>query len=285
MMALASPDVYVVAARPGVPTRRVSSTHKRLSYCSLVVNGAGKTTFIRIIATLLPPTSGKATVFGHDVVHDKIAIRKMLGYLPQEYGAYPKLTGREYLEYIAILKGIRRPKKQIEALLLQFHLTEVAKRRVSSYSGGMLRRLGIAQALLGNPKVLLVDEPTGGLDPEERVRFREFLMGLGGERIVALSTHLVEDVAMACDQLAVLRQGKIVYQGTVAELIKCYEGKVYEVEVPEDTVKERLAVWGKRVLTTKRGDGRRAVRVLGEVEGGRLVIPSLEDAYLALIRS
>lgn len=248
-------------------------------------NGAGKTTFIRIIATLLPPTSGKATVFGHDVVHDKTTIRKMLGYLPQEYGAYPKLTGREYLEYIAILKGIRRPKKQIEALLLQFHLTEVVKRRVTSYSGGMLRRLGIAQALLGNPKVLLVDEPTGGLDPEERVRFREFLMGLGGERIVVLSTHLVEDVAMACKQLAVLRQGKFVYQGTVAELIKSYEGKVYEVEVPEDTLKERLAVWGKRVLTTKRGDGGRAVRLLGEVEGGRPVTPSLEDAYLALIRS
>jgi len=248
-------------------------------------NGAGKTTFIRILATLLPPTSGKASVFGHDVVHDRIPIRKMLGYLPQEFGAYPKLSGREYLQYIACLKGIRRPKKQVEALLSQFGLTEVAKRKVTSYSGGMLRRLGIAQALLGDPQVLLVDEPTGGLDPEERVRFREFLMGLGGERVVVLSTHLVEDVAMACDRLAVLRQGEIAYQGTTQGLIQLFQGKVYEVEVPDGEVKEKLSAWGERVLTTQRRDAARAVRVLGEVEGGRPVTPSLEDAYLALIRS
>lgn len=248
-------------------------------------NGAGKTTFIKIIATLLPPSSGRATVFGHDVVHDRIPIRKMLGYLPQEYGAYPKLSGREYLEYIACLKGIRRPKQEIEGLLSQFHLTEVARRRVTSYSGGMLRRLGIAQALLGTPKVLLVDEPTGGLDPEERVRFREYLMGLGGDRIVVLSTHLVEDVAMTCDHLAVLYQGELRYFGTPRALIQTYQGKVYEIEVPEEEVKEKISGWGERVLTTQRRDAGRAVRVLGEVEGGRPVTPSLEDAYLALIRS
>mgnify|MGYP001112069872 CR=1 FL=1 len=248
-------------------------------------NGAGKTTFIRILATLLPPTSGKASVFGYDVVHDRIPIRKMLGYLPQEFGAYPKLTGREYLAYIAALKGVRRPEREIERLLSQFGLTQIARRRVTSYSGGMLRRLGIAQALLGSPKVLLVDEPTGGLDPEERVRFREFLMGLGGERVVVLSTHLVEDVAMACDRLAVLNQGEIVYQGRTRGLIELFQGQVYEVEVPEEEVGEKLAAWGKRVLTTQRRDASRAVRLLGEVEGGRPVTPSLEDAYLALIRS
>lgn len=248
-------------------------------------NGAGKTTFIRIIATLLPPSSGKATVFGHDVVHDRIAIRKMLGYLPQEYGAYPKLTGREYLEYIAALKGISRPKRQIEELLSQFHLADVARRKVTSYSGGMLKRLGIAQALLGDPKVLLVDEPTGGLDPEERARFRDFLMGFSGDRVVVLSTHLVEDVAMACERLAVLNEGRIRYCGTPRGLIQAYQGKVYEVEVPEEEVKGKLSSWGKRVLTTQRRDGKRAVHILGEVEGGRPVTPSLEDAYLALIRS
>jgi len=248
-------------------------------------NGAGKTTFIRIIATLLPPTSGKATVFGHDVVQDKIPIRKMLGYLPQEYGAYPKLTGWEYLEYIAILKGIRHPRRQIAQLLAQFRLTEVAKRRVTSYSIGMLRRLGIVQALLGDPKVLLVDEPTGGLDPEERVRFRELLMGLGSERIVVLSTHIVEDVAMVCDRLAVLKEGEIVYQGTTQGLIQAFQGKVYEVEVLEDEAKMWLSIWGERVLTTQRRDAGRVVHVLGKVEGGRPVAPSLEDAYLALIRS
>ena len=248
-------------------------------------NGAGKTTFIRIMTTLLPPSLGKATVFDHDVVHDRIAIRKMLGYLPQEFGAYPKLSGREYLEYIAALKEIRRPRKQIDAILAQFHLSDVARRRVTGYSGGMLRRLGIAQSLLGNPKVLLVDEPTGGLDPEERVRFRDFLMGLSGDRIVVLSTHLVEDVAMACERLAVLRGGKILYQGTVNGLLELYKGTVYEVEIAEEGLKGKLEALGKRVLTTKRVDNGRAVRLLGKVEGARPVTPSLEDAYLALIRS
>jgi ABC-type multidrug transport system ATPase subunit len=224
-------------------------------------------------------------VFGHDVVHDRLPIRAILGYLPQEYGAYPKLTGREYLAYIAALKGIRRPKEEIERLLAQFGLAQEARRRVTSYSGGMLRRLGIAQALLGDPQVLLVDEPTGGLDPEERVRFREFLMGLPGERVVVLSTHLVEDVAMACDHLAVLNQGEIRYLGTPRELIQTYQGRVYEVEVPDGEGKEVLSAWGERVLTTRREDANRAVRVLGEVPGGRPVTPSLEDAYLALIRS
>jgi ABC-type multidrug transport system ATPase subunit len=248
-------------------------------------NGAGKTTFLRIIATLLPPTSGKASVFGHDVVHDRLPIRRMLGYLPQEYGAYPKLTGREYLAYIAALKGIRRPNDEIERVLSQFGVAQVARRRATSYSGGMLRRLGIAQAVLGNPKVLLVDEPTSGLDPEERVRFREFLMGLAGERVVVLSTHLVEDVAMACDHLAVLNCGEMRYFGTPRELIQIFQGKVYEVEVPDGEVVEALPAWGERVLTTQRRDGGRAVRVLGAIEGGRSVTPSLEDAYLALIRS
>jgi ABC-2 type transport system ATP-binding protein len=248
-------------------------------------NGAGKTTFIRIVATVLLATAGKATVYGHDVVHDRLAIRQMLGYLSQEYGAYPKFSGQEYLQYIAILKGIRRPKAEIEQLLAQFRLTEVARRRVTSYSGGMLKRLGVAQALLGDPRVLLVDEPTGGLDPEERVRFREFLMGLAGDRIVVLSTHLVEDVAMTCDRLAVLNQGTLCYHGTPRELIQTYAGKVYEVEMREEDLKEKLVAWGKRVLTTKRQDATRAVRVLGEVTGGRPISPSLEDAYLALIRS
>jgi len=248
-------------------------------------NGAGKTTFIRILATLLPPSSGKAAVFGHDVLHDRIAIRKILGYLPQEFGAYPKFSGREYLQYIAALKGIKRPKTEIERLLAQFNLSDVARRRTKTFSGGMLRRLGIAQALLGSPKVLLVDEPTGGLDPEERARFRDFLMELTDNRLVLLSTHLVEDIAMTCRRLAVLKQGEIAYQGTVSGLIDLYRGKVYEVEVPEAKLKEQLAEWKGRVLTTRQQDGGRAVRLLGEAGGGQAVTPSLEDAYLALIRS
>ncbi|MEN3009723.1 MAG: ABC transporter ATP-binding protein, partial [Candidatus Bipolaricaulaceae bacterium] len=200
-------------------------------------NGAGKTTFIRILATVLAPTAGTARVFGHDVVRDRLPIRRILGYLPQEFGAYPKLTGNEYLQYIAALKGLRRPHAQIRALLAQFGLAEAARRRVATYSGGMLRRLGIAQALLGDPKVILVDEPTAALDPEERVRFREHLMGLGQDRIVLLSTHLVEDVAVSCDRLAILHHGRIRFCGSPGELIEKFAGLVYELEVPEVSVK------------------------------------------------
>lgn len=248
-------------------------------------NGAGKTTFMRILATLLPPSSGMATVAGHDVLKNRIAIRKILGYLPQEFGAYPKLSGSEYLHYIAALKELRRPGAEIQRLLSQFGLSQVARRRATAYSGGMLRRLGIAQALLGSPKVLLVDEPTGGLDPEERVRFRELLMGLGGDRVVLLSTHLVEDVEMTCERLAVLKEGQIPYQGTTRGLIDRFRGQVYEVNVREEEAKSCLAAWAARVLTSRRAEGGRAVRLLGEVDGGQVVTPSLEAAYLALIRS
>ncbi|HIE10690.1 MAG TPA: ABC transporter ATP-binding protein [Kiritimatiellae bacterium] len=265
--------------------REVDLTIENEVFGLLGPNGAGKTTFIRILATLLPPSSGKATVFGHDVLHDRIAIRKILGYLPQEFGAYPKFTGREYLQYIAALKGIRRPKAEIERLLTQFNLTDIARRRTKAFSGGILRRLGIAQALLGNPKVLLVDEPTGGLDPEERARFRDFLMDLTDDRLVLLSTHLVEDIAMTCRRLAVLKQGRIAYQGPVSGLIARYSGKVYAVVVAEGEVQQRLAEWKGRVLTTQQQGGGRMVRLLGEVDGGQAVTPSLEDAYLALIRS
>ena len=248
-------------------------------------NGAGKSTLIRILATSLPPTAGTATVYGHDTVKDRVAIRKMLGYLPQDYGAYPKLTGQEYLRYIAALKGLRRPTKRIAQLLSQLRLDEVARRRVTSYSGGMLKRLGIAQALLGNPTVLLVDEPTGGLDPEERVRFREFLMSIKRDRVVVLSTHLVEDIAVACEQLAVLHEGTLRYHGTPRGLMHLYEREIHEVEVPEDEVGETFTVWGRRVLSTRRDAAARTVRIVGKVNGGRSVCPTLEDAYLALIRS
>jgi len=248
-------------------------------------NGAGKTTLIRMAATTLPPTAGSVTVCGHDTMREPLAIRKMLGYLPQDFGAYPKLKGSEYLEYIAILKNLRRPKTQINALLSQFNLTDVARRWVTTYSGGTLRRLGIAQALLGSPRVLLIDEPTSGLDPEERVRFREFLMNLGSDRIVVLSTHFVEDVAMTCDYLGVLDHGELRYHGTPRALIAVYEHKIFEVTIPDEEVKEKLDAWGQRVLSTRREADGRAVRLLGEVEGGREVIPSLEDAYLALLRT
>jgi len=248
-------------------------------------NGAGKTTLIRMVATTLPPTAGSIVVCGHEAQRDPLAIRRMLGYLPQDFGAYPKLKGYEYLEYVAILKNLRRPTPQIDELLVQFNLTDVARRRVTTYSGGMLRRLGIAQALLGDPRILLIDEPTSGLDPEERVRFREFLIRLGGDRTVVLSTHLVEDVAVTCNDLGILDQGVLRYQGSPQALIEMFSQKIFEVMTPDAQAAGALDAWGERVLSTRReGDGR-AVRLLGEVEGAREVTPSLEDAYLALMRS
>ena len=248
-------------------------------------NGAGKTTLIRMAATTLPPSGGSITVCGHSPVRDPVAIRRMLGYLPQDFGAYPKLKGREYLEYVAILKNLRHPKPQIDALLSQFGLSDVAARSVTTYSGGMLRRLGIAQALLGEPRVLLIDEPTSGLDPEERARFREYLMDLGGSRVVVLSTHFVEDVAATCDQLGVLDCGSLRYHGTPRELIERFQGTIFEVSVPEADAAEKTEAWGGSVLTTRRDLDARVVRLTEDVEGSCEVAPTLEDAYLALLRS
>ncbi len=248
-------------------------------------SGSGKSTLIRIAATTLPPSRGSMTVCGHDPVRDPVAIRRILGYLPQDFGAYPKLKGREYLEYVAILKNLRHPRTQIEALLSQFGLTDVAARRVTTYSGGMLRRLGVAQALLGEPRVLLIDEPTSGLDPEERARFREFLMDLGGSRIVVLSTHFVEDVAATCDQLGILDRGNLCYHGAPRELIERFRGTIFEVSVPEPEAAEKTEAWGQSMLTSRRDADARIVRLTEEVEGSHEVAPTLEDAYLALLRS
>ena len=247
-------------------------------------NGAGKTTFIRIVATILPPSSGSVSAFGIDILRNPMEARKILGYLPQENGAYPRLSGREYLEYIALLKHVPKPKPQIDDLLHRFNLNAVAGRRLRGYSGGMLRRIGIAQALLGNPKVLLVDEPTSGLDPEERVRFRDLLMELGGERSVILSTHLVEDIAMTCDRLAILHGGCLRFHGSPKELVQAFEGKITEITLREEDVQEQLTSWGNRILSTQRTIEGRTVRVLGEIDGGYPVSPSLEDAYLGSVR-
>ena len=248
-------------------------------------NGAGKTTLIRIVATVIRPTSGSASVFETDLLRHPMQVRKILGYLPQDYGAYPQLSGREYLEYIAMLKHVRRPRQQIEDLLDRFNLSDVAARRVHGYSGGMLRRIGIAQALLGDPRLLLVDEPTGGLDPEERTRFRDFLMDLGKGRVVLLSTHLVEDIAMTCDRLAILHAGALRFAGSRSQLLQQFEGRVSEILVHEKEINTKTAEWGSRVLSTQRVAEGRRVRVLGDVPGGRHVTPRLEDAYLGIVRS
>lgn len=264
---------------------RIDLTIERGIFGLLGPNGAGKTTLMRILVTFLAPTSGKASVFGHDVIKERVGIRKILGYLPQEFGSYPDFSGRGYLEYMAALKGMRRPRKRIDQVLDQVRLADAARRRTKTYSGGMLRRLGIAQALLNEPQLLVTDEPTGGLDPEERSRFRNLLITMGDERLVILSTHLVDDVGMACNRLAVLSRGKILYQGTVEGLIDLYRGEVYRIESTMEESKDRIADWAGMILTSHREDGRVVLHLHGNSVGGDPITPSLEDAYLALIKT
>src|SRR5437660_6973781 len=195
-------------------------------------NGAGKTTLMRILAGILRPTNGSIHIGEYDIDTEKgrTAIKRMLGYLPQDLGVYPDLSAREFLDYIGILKGMDERKvrqQRVEELLETVSLTHVANRKLKTYSGGMKRRIGIAQALLNNPRFLIVDEPTSGLDPEERIRFRNLLSDLAGDRSVLLSTHIVEDIAQTCRNLAIMKNGKVIFQGTTADLINETRGKVW----------------------------------------------------------
>ncbi len=254
----------------------------------LGVNGAGKTTLMRILAGLLNPGSGEVRVFGNDVStgRGKRAVKTMLGYLPQEVGLYPELDAREFLDYIAVLKGVTdraTRARQIAEVLNLVGITGVAERRLKTYSGGMKQRVGIAQALLGEPKLLIVDEPTAGLDPEERVRFRNLLAEVARCCAVILSTHIVEDVSHSCADLAVLWRGAVLFRGTPAELVARVRGKVWTVlgrngERPDDS----LFVVSMQQLP----DGVQ-YRVLGKPDPGSDVIavePSLEDGYIWLMK-
>jgi ABC-type multidrug transport system ATPase subunit len=185
-------------------------------------NGAGKSTLMRILATVAKPTSGRATWNGDDIVAKPNAIREVLGYLPQDFGVYPNLNAGEFLEYLAAVRGIdgKTARKRIDELLVLVNLVEARKRPLGGYSGGMRQRIGIAQALLNEPKLLIVDEPTVGLDPEERVRFRDLLGEMAGERIVILSTHIVSDVEAIASDIAIVAEGRLLARGTPAELIR-----------------------------------------------------------------
>src|SRR5437660_10187689 len=197
-------------------------------------NGAGKTTLMRILAGILRATSGTVHIGEYDIDTERgrTSVKRMLGYLPQDLGMYPDLSAREFLDYVGILKGMDNRKarhQRVEELLETVSLTNVANRKLKTYSGGMKRRIGIAQALLNNPRFLIVDEPTSGLDPEERIRFRNLLSELGGDRTVLLSTHIVEDIAQTCRNLAILKQGRVVFQGTTMDLVGEARGKVWMV--------------------------------------------------------
>lgn len=249
-------------------------------------NGAGKTTLMRIVASLLPPSAGKVTWNGLDVVSDANRVRASLGYLPQHFGVYPELTGRRFLEYLATMKGIRAGagRRRVGEVLELVNLVGDADRRLGTYSGGMLQRIGIAQALLNDPALLIVDEPTVGLDPAERVRFRTLLAGLTEGRLVILSTHIVSDVEAVAARLVLLRDGRILADSTPEALIDSARGSVWEVSADPSTASRLQALWSVSGLVSL--GNRVTIRIVSRakpLEGAVLVEPNLEDAYLLTI--
>lgn len=249
-------------------------------------NGAGKSTLMRILATITTPTEGRALWNGTDIARSPNELRAGLGYLPQDFGVYPNLNAVEFLEYMAAVKGLDAPaaRRRIDELLSLVNLTEARKRPLGGYSGGMKQRIGIAQALLNDPQLLIVDEPTVGLDPEERVRFRNLLSDLGGERIVILSTHIVSDVEATATSIALIDQGRLLAFAAPEELLRRVEGKVWEWVIPSAELPAAREKW-KISNAIRRADGVHA-RVVSEwppVADARSVAPSLEDAYLAVL--
>ena len=211
----------------------VSATLKPGVYGLLGANGAGKTTLMRMLCAILEATSGEVLLDGKDVISMGGDYRNVLGYLPQDFGYYPNYTAMEFMMYIAALKGIPKKiaRKQAERLLEEVGLINVANKKVRTFSGGMKQRVGIAQALLNNPDILILDEPTAGLDPKERVRFRNLLSDYAGDKIVILSTHIVSDIEAIADEVLLMKKGKFVLQGTISELIEKAQGKVWELTV------------------------------------------------------
>jgi ABC-2 type transport system ATP-binding protein len=246
-------------------------------------NGAGKSTLMRILATITKPTNGAVTWGGVNVIKAPNRLRAVLGYLPQDFGVYPNLNAIEFLEYLAAAKGLDRKtaRGRIHELLQVVNLVEAQKRPLGSYSGGMRQRVGIAQALLNDPELLIVDEPTAGLDPEERVRFRNLLSELSGERIVILSTHIVSDVEACATNIALIARGHLVTSAAPEELLRSVEGKVWERIVPS----AELPALRQRYLTSStmhRSDGVHLRIVAEETPGAGALpqLPTLEDAYL-----
>jgi ABC-type multidrug transport system ATPase subunit len=250
-------------------------------------NGAGKTTLMRILSGILRPTSGTVWVGGHDATTEsgRQAVKHRLGYLPQELGLYPDLTAWEFLDYIGILKGLAdrdARRRRVNELLETVGLADVAERKLKGFSGGMKRRVGIAQALLNDPRLLIVDEPTAGLDPEERIRFRNILAALAGDRTVILSTHIVEDVAQTCRNLAVLAGGRVLFSGTTAGLVDAARGQVWTIEANEP-----IALPGSTVVSTLHLGDTMQFRIVGDHHGTPLAmpaVPTLEDGYVSLMQ-
>jgi ABC-2 type transport system ATP-binding protein len=252
-------------------------------------NGAGKSTLMRIVCTLLRPTAGRVTVGGFDVIRERRSVRRLLGYLPQEFGAWRLQRVEEVLDTLLVLSGVKDKAaraRRVAEVLASVGLDTVAERKVKKLSGGMVRRLGVAQALVHEPRVLVVDEPTVGLDPEERLRFRQLMVNLGRDRVIVLSTHIVADLGSGCTDMALIDRGQVIFRGSPAELVGRARGKVFEVTVPaasEAEVASRM-----EVVSRSSDDGRVTLRGVagqgrtpeGATEASEV---TLEEAYLSFM--
>lgn len=250
-------------------------------------NGAGKSTLMRTIAALQDPDSGSIQLGDIDVIQQKNELRKVLGYLPQDFGFYPKVSALSLLNHFAVLKGISNEKERkeiVDALLQQTNLYEVRKRNVSEYSGGMRQRFGIAQALLGNPRLVIVDEPTAGLDPMERNRFHNILSEIGEQVIVILSTHIVDDVKTLCNQMVVMNNGTILLEGTPSQTVASVQGKIWRQAINKEQLndfKGRL-----KVISHYISEGKMMIHVLADEkpeDGFEQTDATLEDVYFSTI--
>ena len=267
----------------------VSLTIPKGMFGLLGPNGAGKSTLMRSIATLQTPTSGSIRFGDIDVVKDPEQLRRVLGYLPQDFGVYPRVSAYDMLDHMAVLKGIsngRDRKQTVEALLQQVNLWPVRGKALAGFSGGMRQRFGIAQALIGNPELIIVDEPTAGLDPEERNRFLNLLAEVGENVVVILSTHIVEDVTDLCPQMAVLAGGKIQLEGSPIELTHALEGRVWRKTIDKADLAEQQA--SRNVISTRLFAGRTVIHVLSDTnpgDGFERAPGGLEDVYLATVNA
>lgn len=250
-------------------------------------NGAGKTTLMKILSTILPWKDGQATVYDYDLLKEGDKVRELLGYLPQHFHAPGQFTGKEFLRYVGSMKGLTDKKErtgQVDRILLEVNLQPHADKKVKSYSGGMKRRLGIAQALLGNPKLIILDEPTAGLDPSERIRFRNIIEKLSKNYTIILSTHIISDIESSCEKLAVLNNGEVLFQGTTESLAELAVDCVWELSVPyieyDQIEKEHTIISSRkekenvvfRIIANGSPDAR-----------ATLVQPTIEDGYMAVI--
>src|SRR3954452_9504015 len=263
----------------------VSLTIPRGMYGLLGTNGAGKSTLMRTLATLQEPDSGAVTLGDIDLLKQKDEVRRRLGYLPQDFGVYPRISAQDMLSHLALLKGItnaRERKEAVSAMLQRCNLYDVRKKALTGFSGGMRQRFGIAQALLGNPQLLIVDEPTAGLDPGERNRFYNLLAEVGEQVIVILSTHIVEDVMDLCTNMAIIHLGKVLFAGAPDQAVQSLEGKVWRKSIERDAVKEYSS--RLHVISNKLVAGRPQIHVFSDIapeEGFVPVVPDLEDVFFA----